>query len=147
MAIMDSKLEFCDAMVISCASGSAQISTNVFDMNTCKNAWGTAITNDIGAGNNGLVANVQVATVFEASARVVCKLLTSATSGLVSSGSVIGTAEIIAAAAAVGTKRSIKVPPGTIQRWVGMQFSVSGSSMDTGAVDAWIGLDTETPST
>ena len=147
MAIIDSKLEFCDAMVISCASASAQISTNVFDMNTMKDAWGTAITNDIGEGNNGLVANVQVATVFEASARVVCKLLTSAASALVSSGTVIGTAEIIAAAAAVGTKRQIRVPAGTVKRWVGMQFSVSGSSMDTGAVDAWLGLDTETPST
>ena len=155
MAIMDAKLEFCDAMVISCASASAQISTNVFKMADVYSGWkaqigssAAEITNDIFRANNGLVANIQVATVFEASATVVCKLLTSATSGLVSSGTVLGTATTIAAAAAVGTRRQIRVPAGTsVDNWIGMTFSVIGSSMDTGAVDAWLGLDLDTPST
>ncbi|MHC4751933.1 MAG: hypothetical protein ACYTFW_18925 [Planctomycetota bacterium] len=146
MAIMDAKLEFSDAQVISCASGSEMISENVIQMNSVKNAWGTAITGDYGEGNNGLVVNVQVATVFEASARMIAKLYTH-TASAVQSGTAIGDTGYFAAAAAVGTKKQIRVPAGTMQKYIGLGYSVSGSSMDTGAVDAWLGLDHQTPST
>ena len=127
MAIIDAKWEFSDAQVISCASASAAISTNEVSLAAVKDAWGTAITNDIGEGNNGLVANVQIATVLEA-------------------GSVLGEATF-AAAAAVGTRKQIRVPAGTTNKWFCMEYSVVGSSSATGAVDAWLGLDTESPST
>ena len=144
MAIMDAILEFSDAQVISCGSASASISTNEFDMSTMKDAWGTAITNDIGEGNNGLVANVQIATVLQADVSIVAKLYSHTASSAIS-GSVLGEATF-AAAAAAGTRKTIRVPAGTVNRWVCMEYSVVGSSSTTGAVDAWLGLDTETPS-
>ena len=143
MAIIDAKLEFSDAQVISCASASASISTNEFSMASVKNAWGTAITNDIGEGNNGLVANVQIATVIEASVIIVAKLYSHTASSAIS-GSVLGEATF-AAAAAVGTRKQIRVPAGTVNKWMCMEYSVVGSSSTTGAVDAWLSLDTETP--
>ena len=62
MAIMDSKLEFSDAQVISASSASTVTGTNVAYLGTHANAWGTAITADAGEGNNGLAVNFQVAT-------------------------------------------------------------------------------------
>ena len=145
MAIIDSKLEFSDAQVISCASTSASISTNEFVMSSVKDAWGTAITNDIGEGNNGLVANVQIATVLEAGVSSVAKLY-SHTASSATSGSGLGTAPF-AAAAAAGTRNQIRVPAGTVNKWVCMEYSVVGSSSTSGAVDAGLSLDTETPTT
>jgi hypothetical protein len=137
---MDSKLEFSDAQVISCSSASASISTNVFQMAALKDAWGTAITHDIGNGGE-LVANVQIATVLNASSYIVAKLYSHTAAG-VTSGTVLGTATF-AAAAAAGTQKSIRVPAGTVQKYVGMEYSVVGSNMTTGAVDAWLSLDAE----
>lgn len=145
MAIIDAKWEFSDAQVISCASASAAISTNEVSLATVKDAWGTDITNDIGEGNNGLVANVQIATVLEAGVSIVAKLY-SHTASVATAGSVLGEATF-AAAAAVGTRKTIRVPAGTTNKWFCMEYSVVGSSSATGAVDAWLGLDTETPST
>jgi hypothetical protein len=142
MAIMDAQLEFSDAQVISASSASTVSSTNVFQMNSVENAWGTAITNDIRAGNNSLVANIQIATALNASAYIVCKLYSHTTSS-VSSGTALGTATF-AAADAAGTKKSIHIPVAdTVNKYVGIQYSTVGSNMTTGAVDAWIGLDTE----
>jgi hypothetical protein len=144
MSILDSKLEFADALVISCASASEQVGTNEVGFQAMKDAWGTAITPDIGEGNNGLVVNFQVATVLEASAIVIAKAYHHTASG-VASGSTFGEVAF-AAADAVGTRKNIRVPAGTINKWIGVGFSVVGSSMNTGAFDAWLGLDTETPS-
>jgi len=141
MAIMDAKLEFSDAQVISCASGSESISANVFQMHSLEDAWGSAITGDYG-NRNELTVNVQVATVFEASARLKAKLYTHTTASVLS-GTCIGDTGFFAESAAVGTQKQIKVPAGTMQKYVGLGYSVSGSSMDSGAVDAWVGLDAE----
>jgi hypothetical protein len=147
MSILDSILEFSDAQVISCASASASTGTNEVDLTVAaashKDTWGTAITADIGEGNNGLVVNFQVATVLEASAIVVAKAYHHTASG-VTSGSTFGDVSF-AAADAVGTRKNIRVPAGTINKWIGVEYSVVGSSMNTGAFDAWLGLDTETP--
>ncbi len=145
MAIMDAKLEFSDAQVISASSASAVLSSNVFSLNSVKDAWGSAKTNDIGEGNNGLVVNLQIATDLNASCRLICKLLTSTASALISSGTELGQVTF-AATAAAGTQKQIRVPAGTIYKWLGMHYSVSGSNMTTGAIDAWLGLDHETPS-
>lgn len=146
MAIMDAKLEFSDAQVISCTSGSEAISENTIYMNAVKNAWGTAVTGDYGEGNNKLVVNVQIATVLNDSCRLNAKLYTHTTSA-VQSGTCIGSTGLFAAASVAGTKKMIRVPAGTMQRYIGLGYSVSGSAMTTGAVDAWLGLDHQTPST
>jgi len=143
--MIDSKLEFSDAQVISASSASNVDGTNEFSMRALKDAWGTAITHDIGEGNNGLVVNFQVATVLEASVSIVAKAYSHTASG-VTSGTALGEATF-AAAAAAGTRKNIRIPAGTVQKWVGVNYSVVGSNATTGAFDAWLGLDTETPST
>jgi len=144
MAIMDKILQFSDAQVISNGSSSAAVAgTDVFDMSTMKNAWGTAITNDIGEGNNGLVFNWQVATAVEASVIMICKAY-SHTSSAIASGTLLGSVTFPAASVA-GTKRSLRVPSGTVNRWVGVTYSNTVDDAATGAYDAWLGLDTETP--
>ena len=145
MAIIDSKLEFSDAQVISCASGSEAISEHVFQMNAVKNAWGTAITGNYGEGNNGLMVNVRIATVLNASARLLAKLYTHTTASVLS-GTCIADSGWFAGSAAAGTKKAFRLPTGTMQKYVGLGYSVSGSSMTTGAVDAWLGLGHQTPS-
>ena len=145
MAVLDSKLEFSDAQVISASSASTVTGTNVVDLNATKDAWGTAGTPNPGEGNNGLVVNFQVATALNASAYVVAKVYHHTASG-VTSGSVLGEVTF-AAADAAGTRKNFRLPSGTINRWIGVQYSTVGSNMTTGAMDAWLGLDTETPTT
>jgi hypothetical protein len=152
MAIIDSKLEFSDAQVISASSASTVSGTNVFALMAPttvagapgyrQDAWGTAITPDIGEANE-LRFNFQVATALNASAYIVAKAYTHTGSG-VTSGSLLGSVTF-AAADAAGTRKTLKVPTGTVKRWVGVQYSTVGSNMTTGAMDAWLGLDTETP--
>ena len=146
MAIIDSKLEFSDAQVISASSASTVNGTNVVNWyNTQKDGWGTATTIGLGEGNNGLTVNFQVATALNASAYVVAKVYHH-TASAVTSGSVLGSVTF-AAADAAGTRKSYRLPAGTINKWIGVQYSTVGSNMTTGAMDAWLGLDTETPST
>lgn len=152
MSILDAKLEFSDAQVISASSASTVASTNAVDLGAMYNDWlsilGTTsglITPDAGEGNNGLVVNFQIATALNASAYIVAKVYHHTTSAAVASGAVLGSVTF-AAAAAAGTKKSFRLPAGTINRWLQCQYSTVGSNMTTGAVDAWLGLDTQTPS-
>jgi len=138
---MDAKLEFSDAQVISCASASAIISDNEFVLGTVKDTWGSTITNDVGAGHNGLVCNFQIATALNASAQLVCKLYTH-TASAATSGTAIAE-QTFAAEATAGTRKVIRIPLETTNKWFCTEYSVVGSNMTTGAVDAWIGLDTE----
>jgi hypothetical protein len=144
MAIMDSKLEFSDAQVLSLASASARLSTNVFEMRALKDAWGTAITHDIGEGDNGLVVNLQVAVAVTSSATLIGKVYSHTTSA-VASGTALGEVSFPESSVA-GIKRSFRIPAGTVQKWVGVQYSVVGSDSVATAIDAWLGLDTATPS-
>jgi hypothetical protein len=151
MAIIDSKLEFADALLVSAASGSHVLGTNEIYLGTFYSDWlkelGTssgAVSPDIGEGNNGLVVNFQVNTAVEASCRIVAKVYSHTASG-VTSGTELG--EVTFAAGAVaGSKKSFRLPAGTINKWLGVDFSVSGSSTVAAKMDAWLGLDTETPS-
>ena len=148
MSIMDAKLEFSDAQgPLTAAAGASNSGTNEFVMASVKDAWGTAITNDIGEGNNGLVVNFQVVTAASSATDMVCKLYTH-TASVVSAGTLIGTTTFLASALQIaGTRRQIRVPAGTVQKWVGITYSAVSSSLSDLVMDAWIGLDTETPTT
>lgn len=144
MAIIDAKLEFSDAQILSLASASARLSTNVVSLATCLDAWGASETNDIGEGNNGLTVNFQVAVALEADADLVAKVYTH-TASAVASGTLLGEVSI-AESSVAGTRAQFRIPAGTVQKWIGVQYSVVGSDMVAGAMDAWLGLDAETPS-
>lgn len=146
MAILDSKLEFSDAQVISASSASTVTSTNAVNWySSQKDGWGTATTIGPGEGNNGLTVNFQIATALNASTYIVAKVYHHTASAAVASGSVLGSVTF-AAADAAGTRKSFRLPAGTINKWLECAYSVVGSNMTTGAVDAWLGMDTETPS-
>ena len=77
MAILDAKLEMSDAQsMASLGAASAVTSTDILDFGTHANAWGTAVTPDIGEGGE-LEWNVSVDTVLVgASANITCNLVT-----------------------------------------------------------------------
>ena len=152
MAIIDAKLEFSDAQVISASSASAVSGTNELVMATVYSAWkhnigaaSAAITNDIGEGNNGLTFNWQVAVAVTASVIFVCKAYSHTTSAI-ASGTLLGSVTF-AAAAAAGSRKTLRVPAGTVNKWVGVTYSNTVDDSVASAFDCWLGLDTETPST
>lgn len=151
MAIMDSKLEFSDAQLLSASSASTVTGTNAVYLGTFYTDWlkelGTtsgATTGDPGEGNNGLVVNFQIATALNASSYIVAKVYHHTASAF-TGGAVLGSVTF-AAADVAGTKKSFRLPAGAINKYLGCAYSVVGSNMTTGAIDAWLGLDTSTPS-
>ena len=147
MAVLDAKLEMSDAQsVASLGAASAVTSTDILDFGTHKNTWGTAITPDIGEGGE-LEWNVGVDTVLVgASANITCTLVTgtSVASAAISSATVVATLNIPAVSAA-GYRKSVKVPSGTISRYVATQYIVgtASASITTGALNSYLNLDHE----
>lgn len=139
--ILDDKLEFSDAQTLVASSAAVTQSTNLVDMRTgSKNAWGTAIDNEIG----GMVWNCNINTVVNATTVITAKLMSHSAETSIKSGTEM--AEIVfPAAAPAGTRRSIKFPVGTTppERYLGVTYTVSGAACTTGAVDSFLSLDTE----
>ena len=84
MAIMDAKLEFDDAFMLTNSNGETDVSTNVIRLDdlaaTMKDAWGTEISPDIGEGNNGLTVHVQIASALADSNSFTAKIYNHTTS-------------------------------------------------------------------
>jgi hypothetical protein len=153
MAIMDAKLEFDDAHNISSSIGEFDNSTNVIRLDdlaaTMKDAWGTEISPDIGEGNNGLTVSVQIASAFSDSNSFTAKIYNHTTS-TVSSGVLMAELVFGLSAAAnptnvAGTKLTYRLPAGNIDNYMGIKYSHVSGANGTGTVDAWLGLDSETP--
>jgi hypothetical protein len=142
MAVLDAALEFSDAQTQVASSAAVTQSTNVIDTrkNLTVNTWRTAINAELG----GLVWNCNINTVINAVTIITAKLMSHSAATSIKSGTEI--AEIVfPAAAAAGTKRSLKIPPGHIgvNRYVGVTYTVSGAACTTGAIDSWLSLDSE----
>jgi len=147
MAVLDAKLEMSDAQSIaSLGASSAVTSTDILDFGTHKNAWGTAITPDIGEGGE-IEFNVSVDTVLVgASANVTCNLVTgtAVASGAITSSTTVVSLNIPAVSAA-GTRASVKVPSGTVSRYVATEYIVgtASASITSGALNSYLSLDHE----
>jgi hypothetical protein len=148
MAVLDYQLEISDDQDVASgtlSSGSAVISTNVIDRGASEvDAFGSSITPDIGEGGE-LEWNVKVTNeaFAGASAAVVATLVTKASSATItSSGTTIATLTV-AATSAIGTSYSVKVPSGTVQRYLGCVYTASGGNLTAGNVSSWINLDHE----
>ena len=153
MSILDAKLLFDDAATLSCSSAETNVSTNVIRLDalsaTMKDAWGTEISPDIGEGNNGLQINVQVATAFNASNSFTAKIYHHTTSTF-SAGTQIGTLVFgsstgTGSAGTAGARKNFRLPAGSMDNYLGIQYSCVTGANGTGTVDAWLGLDHETP--
>jgi len=139
--ILDAALEFSDAQSLIASSAAVTQSTNVVDMRTgSKNAWGTAIDNEIG----GLVWNCNVNTTINAVTVITAKLMSHSAATSIKSGTEL--AEFVfAAAAPAGTRKSIKFTPGFTppERYLGVTYTVSGAACTAGAMDSFLSLDME----
>ena len=144
MAIMDAKLELSDAQSVS--GGSAVVSSNVLDLSggNAKDAWGNADTPDIGEGGT-LELNVRVNTAMAGSG-ITCAvtLVTKAADASIGSGGTTLATLTFPAESAAGTKMSVKVPAGTVYRYLGVVYTPSGT-LTSSKFDAWIGMDHSTP--
>lgn len=155
MSILDSKLEIDDGVTLTAISGATQAGTNEIRLDaataTMTDAWGTTISPDPGEGNNGLVLNFRVGTAFTSSGSFKAKIYHHTTS-TVTGGSLLGTITYgsgtgAGSAGLAGSKKSFRLPAGTINRYLGVQYSMVTGASGAGTVDCWLGLDTETPTT
>lgn len=147
MAVLDASQEFSDAQAQAASSAAVTQSTNVIDMwqgkaaNPHTDAWGTAKLPEIG----GQVWNCNINVTINAVTIITAKLMTHSAATSIKSGTEI--AQIVfAAAAAAGTKRAVKFPPGTevATRYLGVTYTVSGAKATAGAIDSFLNMDTET---
>ena len=156
MAIIDAKLEFDDGAVLSCSSAETNVSQNVIRLDALttalmQDAWGTTVTPDIGEGNNGLQVNIQIASAFSASNSFTAKIYNHTTSTF-SAGTLMSTIVFGSSGAALPTnvttsRANFRLPAGTINKYLGIQYSCVTGANGTGKVDAWLGLDRQTPTT
>ena len=142
MSVLDAGQEFSDAQAQAASSAAVTQSTNIIDMwqgasaNPHTDAWGTAKLPEIGASD--WIANVN--TVVNASTIITAKLMTHSAATSIKSGTEI--AQIVfGAAAAAGTRRSIKFPEGqtVATRYLGVTYTISGAKCTTGAIDSYLG--------
>ena len=138
--ILDAKLEMSDGQALGAISAtSSVVSTNAIDLGANgKDGWGVAKTMDIGEGGTlSWVVQVAVALVG-ASASLSVTLVTKAADKSVSSAGTTVATLTIAALAAAGTKASVKVPSGAIQRYVGTLYTAVTGSLTSATMDSFL---------
>jgi hypothetical protein len=149
MAILDKKLEFCDALSV-VADASATIATsNVINLGTGYNCWGDTKYNDIGEGGD-LWLNVAVATTMTPAAVGLTFDLhaaSSASAALLNGASDIAswTWKSYAVSAVAGTSLvRAKIPPSPSSlQYLALYITNAATAITAGAIDAWISLDSE----
>lgn len=141
MAIMDGKLELYDATDITMAGGTSLLST-VLDLGIGYDTWGNSKTPDIGEGGD-LWLNVKVATTITPTAAYPLLYLYTHTTAVVTSGTELAHKTLEATPTAGNSVWRLKLPAGTISRYLGLNFLASATAVTAGALDAWIGLDSE----
>lgn len=145
MAVIDKALEFSDAQTLSIGSGASIKSTVRADLTGAaglKDCWGNSITPDIGEAGN-LEWTVQVATTVVGAGSLTANLVSKAADGSISSGGTTHASLAFGATPAAGTRKSVKVPSGTLNRFVGCLYASAGGTITGGALDSWLNLDHE----
>ena len=150
MAILDNKLEFSDAQAQAASSAAVTQSTdvrNLWDARSAapnKDAWGTAEGVDL----SGLTWNVNVGVAINATTVITAKLMAHTAATSIKSGTELAQI-VLPAAAPIGTRRAVKLPVGTklgaTLDYVGVTYTVSAAKCTAGAINSWLGLDSESP--
>jgi len=146
MSILDAKLEMSDAQALSnISSGASTKSANVIDLGANgEDGWGNAQTTDPGEGG-GAEWNVSVDTALVgSSAALTVTLVTKAADASISSGGTTIATLTIPAESAAGTKRSVKVPAGTVERYLGTLYTASGAKLTSAKLNSYLALDHST---
>jgi hypothetical protein len=164
MAIIDSTLEFCDAQSIAGVASYSCGSTNSINLGTGYNCWDDTKYNDLGEPKD-LVLNVQVATDFApvslsatAAITIYLKTATSAAVAKTVSGTTVRswafagsalTGSLVAGQQLLREKipstynvNGVETP---LSQYIGLWFANCATAITAGAIDAWIGMDSETP--
>lgn len=148
MGVLDKALEFSDAQTLSIGAGATIKSAVVADLmgaagaSGMKDVWGNALTPDIGEAGN-LEFTVQVATTIVGAGTLSAKLASKAANASISSGATTHITFSFGTTPAAGTRKSAKVPAGTLNRYVGALYTATGGTITAGALDAFLSLDHE----
>lgn len=143
MAIIDKKLELCDAQTLVGAISSDVLSTEL-DLGIGYDGWGQSRTPDIGEGGD-LYLNVRMAgtTALAPATHTGTLYLYTHTATTVKSGTLLATKAVAASSAGGTSLWRLKIPAGTVQRYLGLVYTANATTCTAGALDAWIGLDSE----
>jgi len=150
MAVLDKALEFSDAQSLaSKSSGVTTKSTNVVDTrsNATYSGWKFLLgssallgTQDLG----GSVWNVNVNTILVGAGAAVRADLVSKASASISSGATVIASVTFPAVSAAGTKKSIRLTPGTTAlRYLGVNYTAVGAKLTSAKFDSFLNLGNE----
>jgi hypothetical protein len=145
MAVLDKAIEFSDAQTLSIASSGSIKSSVVSDLvgaGGLKDTWGNSLTPDIGEAG-GLEWNIQVQTTVVGAGSLTVALVSKAADASIDSGGTTHHSFALGTTPAAKTRRSIKIPPGTLNRFVGCLYSAASGTITGGALDSWMNLDHE----
>lgn len=142
--MLDHSLEFSDKQAQAASSAAVTQSTNVHALGaSLEDAWGNAKKPELG----GLVWNVNVSTTINAVTVITAKLMSYTAAASIASGTELASI-VLPAAAAAGTRRSVKLPAGTeigsaTTPHIGVTYTVSAAKCTVGNINSWLGLDNE----
>ena len=79
-----------------------------------------------------------------------CAALRDAHPSRLTGGSLLGTVTFgsgtgAGSAGLAGSKKNFRLPSGTINRYLGVQYSMVTGASGAGTIDAWLGMDSQTP--
>jgi hypothetical protein len=159
MSIIDKKFELMDATSIA-AENAATVGSDILDLGVAYDAWGQSITPNIGAGN-GMFLNCRIATTLAITttlnpdteayypvrdAPTWYLMSHSASNSAYSQGVTLLQGRIgytnETSVAGSDVFRG-KIPAGEIKRYLSLVVLAGSSTIVTGALDAWLSLDTE----
>lgn len=138
MAIIDTKLQFCDATNLASATTSGVFLGNIIDLEAAgKDGWGNTLIEGIGEGGT-IWLNINVNTVMSAHS---CEVQLHTESAIAASSTFASSVKVVSAwlpaSSPAGSRLSVGFPTGGTLRYVGLIFDASSNSL-TGKVDAWL---------
>jgi hypothetical protein len=143
MAVLDAALEFSDAQALASVSSGASVkSTNVVDTrkNLYTDAWGTAINAEVGES----VFNVNVNVAMVGAAATIRADLVSKADVSISSGATVIASVTFPITSPAGTRKSLRLPPGTeALRYMGVLYTSVGGILTSATFDSFLSLDSE----
>jgi hypothetical protein len=133
--ILDAQALFSDAQAITASA----VSTNSIDL-------GLASGYDLGSGENLFIhLNVDVAFTDSGSDSTVAVTLVTDDNASLSSPTAVQTLGTFAALSAVGATIKARIQPGlSLERYVGLNYTVSGGNLTTGSITAALVKDVDT---
>lgn len=145
--MLDHSLKFSAKQSMAASSAAVTQSTNVHSLgdglyNMSSKYGGAEVANQLG----GLVWNLNVSTAINAVTIITAKLMVHSAATSIASGTELASI-VLGAAAAAGTRRSLKLPAGfetgTTTPHIGVTYTVSGAKCTAGNINSFLSLEEE----